>query len=221
MTKQQTSHGDVVMTDYQSQGKGQRGNSWSSERGKNLLFSFLLKPTFLGVGDAYLINIIAGLGVAKLVTKTLPELICTLKWPNDVFVGDKKISGILMETAISSHFENAIVGIGININQSHFPLNSATSLKIEANKSFDLMQLLEQFSLEFENFYQMLESGEKSKILRLYHDVLYWRGERHSYRSKEGEFEAVLVGINGHGHLVLNCQGTIKHFRTKEVEFIG
>lgn len=219
--KQQLSHGDVVVTDFQSKGKGQRGNSWISERGKNLLFSFLLKPHFLGIGDAYLLNIIAGLSVARLVKKFNSALNCTLKWPNDVFIEDRKIAGILIETSLSNQFENAIVGIGLNINQSYFPMPTATSLKLETGITYDLSEVLEEYFLCFEYFYQMLESGEKGKALRLYHEIMYWRGEMHSYKSKGEVFNAVLIGINEHGHLVLNCEGSIHSFRTKEVEFIN
>ena len=219
--KQQVTHGDILTADFQSKGKGQRGNTWTSEKGKNLLFSIYLQPSFLKPEDIFLLNIIAGLAGTNLINEIIPGAECLLKWPNDVYVNGKKISGILIETSISRQLDFVVVGIGFNVNQSHFPLPTATSLKIETGKDHDLSAVLETLSINFEQYYELLESGERKRVLRNYHDKMYWRGEVHTYRSNNSEFEAELIGINETGNLVLNCDGIVKQFRTKEIEFIG
>ena len=219
--KEQVAHGDILTAEFQSKGKGQRGNTWMSEKGKNLLFSIYLKPSFLRVEDIFLLNIIAGLAGTQLINQIIPGAECQLKWPNDVYVNGKKISGILIETSISKQLDFVVAGIGFNVNQSHFALPTATSLKIETGKAYDLGGVLESYAEFFENYYIMLEQGQRSHILRLYHDRMMWRGETHTYRSNGSEFEAVLIGINESGNLVLNCNGASKQFRTKEVEFVS
>lgn len=219
--KQQVSHGDILTAGFQTKGKGQRGNSWTSEKGKNLLFSIFLKPPFLKIEDIFLLNIIAGLAGTQLINDIVPEAQCQLKWPNDVYVKGNKISGILIETSISKQLDFVVAGIGFNVNQSHFALPTATSLKIETGKDHDLFSVLEKYAHAFENYYGLLESGEKNRVLRTYHDKMYWRGEVHTYRSHGEEFEAELIGINETGNLVLNCAGISKQFRTKEIEFVS
>ncbi len=217
---QQLQHGDIIMTNFQSRGKGQRGNNWISEPGKNLLFSMYINPKFLEVNEAYLLNLITGISITQLVEKTANNLTAELKWPNDVYVRDRKIAGILIETSLRKQFEYAIVGVGLNVNQSYFALPTATSLNLEAGSSFDLLTLLENFTNIFRDFYQLLEDGKRDLILKKYHEKLYWRGEPHIYKSSDGEFEAILIGIDKNGNLVLNIEGRLKHFRIKEVEFI-
>ncbi len=219
--KQQVAHGDILTTDYQTRGKGQRGSTWSSEKGKNLLFSIFLRPHFLKIENIFLLNIVAGLAGTQLIKNIIPGTECQLKWPNDIYVNEKKISGILIETSINKQLEFVIVGIGFNVNQAHFPLPTATSLKIESEQAYDTFSILESYACFFEQYYDQLESGEKNKILRAYHDQMYWRGETHTYKSQGLAFDAVLIGINEIGNLILNCDGVVRQFRTKEVEFIG
>ncbi len=219
--KEQVTHGDILTADFQSKGKGQRGNTWMSEKGKNLLFSIFLQPDFLKVDDIFLLNIVAGLAGTQLINQFVPGTGCELKWPNDVYVNGKKISGILIETSISKQLDFVVVGIGFNVNQSHFALPTATSLKIETGRDHDLLSVLEVFSENFESYYDLLGQGKRSHILRSYHDKMMWRGEVHTYRNNGTEFEAVLIGINETGNLVLNCNGVSRQFRTKEVEFVS
>ncbi|XOV91884.1 MAG: biotin--[acetyl-CoA-carboxylase] ligase [Bacteroidota bacterium] len=219
-THGQVNHGDIIATDFQTKGKGQRGNMWSSERGKNLLFSIFIQPENLNVSEAYLLNIVSGLSMVEMIKKINPSLNCKLKWPNDVYISDRKISGILIETSLSNRFDYAVIGIGLNVNQTYFPLSSATSLKIETGEDYNLSKLLENYAECFEPLYIGLLNGSKGKILRSYHDNMYWRGETHIYSSKGEEFEAEIIGINEIGNLVLNCNGVKKTYRMKEVEFI-
>lgn len=214
-------HGDVVTADYQTNGKGQRGNSWQSERGQNLLFSLFVTSQRLQIEETYLLTLTAGLAIAELVEELTQSPYVKLKWPNDVYVKDRKIAGILIETSLKKQLEYAIIGIGLNVNQSHFSISTATSLKMESDKSFGRSEVLQRLLEIYDEFFLLLEDEKISLILARYHDRLYWRGEKRIYKALDEEFEAELIGIDRQGNLVLNRDGKLKHFRTKEVTFVS
>lgn len=117
--REKPEEGTVIMTEYQENGRGQRETSWESERGQNLLASFIFYPT-INVADHFLFNQCIALGIHEMIKSELGNNV-TIKWPNDILVNEKKIAGILTETAISANkFQYAIAGVGINVNQKHF-----------------------------------------------------------------------------------------------------
>ena len=214
--------GKIVVTDFQTKGKGQRGSLWLSEKGKNLLFSILLKPHFLNASDGYLLNIIVGLAIRSTLNNLLKGSDILLKWPNDVYVDGNKIAGILIETSLQSNsIQDAVVGIGLNVNQSHFSSLSATSLRIITGESFDLGEVLEKILIEIETYYQLLREGAKGKILHEYHDVMLWKGEIHTFLVSNQKIEGVILGINSSGNLVMDCSGTQRVFGVKEITFLS
>lgn len=212
--------GHVLHTGHQIAGKGQRGNAWLSERGKNLLFSIYLTPKVLLPKQAYLLNIISGLAVVDALVPRVGDKV-ELKWPNDVYVGDKKISGILVETMIEGGvIADAVVGIGVNVNQSHFPLATATSILMESDVTCELEELLEQIIQQLEKYYLKLKSGDTRGLLEAYYKVMRWRGEIHSFRDREGTFEGEIIGIDDTGRLTVKTNNIVRRFDVKEIAFL-
>ena len=143
--------GTVVITDDQTAGRGQRGTRWVTSPGENLTFSLVLRPAFLAASEQFLLSQAIALGVLRFVSDFANQ--AQIKWPNDLFVNQMKLGGILIENAWQgSRMSHAIVGIGLNINQVEFgsgpfvkaknPALRATSLRLETGKSFELTALL-------------------------------------------------------------------------------
>lgn len=212
--------GYLIHTDEQISGRGQRGNSWLSEPQKNLLFSLHLKPVYLLPKEAYLINIIAGLALVDCLKLNF-QISAELKWPNDVYVGDRKIAGILVETIIDQKtIGNAVVGVGLNVNQNHFHLPTATSLKMELGMVSDRMELLESLIMSFEKFWLMIRNRNTHKLLKLYYEVLRWRGELHYFKASNGEFQGEIIGIDETGRLIISSNQKLLRFDVKEITFL-
>ena len=115
-------HGAVIATREQTAGRGQRGNSWEAEPGKNLTFSMLLRPRGLHAARQFELSMVVSLAIADAIDALLPQGVRTaVKWPNDIYIGMEKVCGILIENRLAGPFiEYSVAGIGININQRRF-----------------------------------------------------------------------------------------------------
>lgn len=212
--------GHVIYTDFQKKGKGQRGNAWISAPGENLLFSVFLQPDFLIPPQAYFLNIVSGLAVAEAVSGLVSGLV-EIKWPNDVYAEGKKISGILVEAIIDQNtVEGAVVGIGVNVNQSHFAMPQVTSVRMERGQSQDRESLLEEILVSLENYLLQLKSGDQSGIMAAYYKVMRWRGEVHEFKDSDGLFQGEIIGIDDSGRLLLNVGGALRRYDVKEIAFM-
>ncbi len=217
---QQLMEGHIIWADHQTNGKGQRGNVWLSEPGENLLFSILLKPNTLLPKQAYLVNIVSGIAVIDCLNQMF-EATFELKWPNDVYVNDQKIAGILVETSIESgRVGAATVGIGLNVNQKHFSIPTATSLYILNGTTADRGSILEQLIISLEKYYLILKSGAISRLISDYYKVMRWRGELHTFEADRERFEGEIIGIDDTGRLLIRTNQKVRRFDVKEVKFL-
>lgn len=210
-----------MYTDHQIAGKGQRGNIWLDEPGKNILMSLFLKPRTLKVSEQFYLNLIAGLAVIDAldhVSKGKKEL----KWPNDIYVNHKKIGGILIETYLKgATLESAIVGLGFNLNQMGFNLSTATSLAIETGVQFQREEIMELILLQLEKWYLMLKSGRKEEILEAYHKRLRWKDSKHEFKAEGELFIGIIQGIDHAGRLIVEKEdGDRNTYSIKEIEFV-
>lgn len=219
--------GTVIYTFDQQKGRGQRGNTWESEPNKNGALSFILYPSFLATEKHFLLTKISSLAVADLMAETLATIVntddITIKWPNDIYVGNKKIAGILIETALRENtLQNAIIGIGININQLKFDnATNATSLALLSNKEFDLTMLIEHLCEFIEVRYLQLKANKLEIIDAEYQNRLYQLNEWRRYTSKGGLFEGKIIGVSPSGKLQVKLRSDdIKEFDLKEIGFI-
>lgn len=214
--------GFTIVSDYQVSGKGQRGNAWISEPGKNLLFSINLKPSFLSANKVYLINVMIGVAIHKVISELLKDEIVEIKWPNDIYVNDKKVAGILVESFFGRQsIDDAVVGIGLNVNQSFFSLNTATSLLNVSGRRYNLNDVLESLLMSLESEYSQLKSDNKKQTLFYYHQKMRWRGELHTYSVNNQKFQAEIIGIEGRGKLVVKHNNQLSSYDLKEIEFVS
>ncbi len=216
--------GMIVYTDYQKSGKGQRGNEWIADPGKNILMSVLLHPRFLTPKEQYFLNLIVGLAIVDVVKEYVLHDEVSLKWPNDIFIKDKKVAGVLIESSFrGGSLESSVVGVGLNVNQRNFELPTATSMNVVNPESVDLDReiVLENLLLRLEFWYLKLKNGAKDDIRNAYHSLLMWRGEERRFKSELEEFEGEIVGINEYGKLSIKVQNKLRVFDVKEIEFVS
>ena len=220
MLQQPSIHeGSVIITDRQLSGRGQRGAKWVSEHGKNLTLSIVLKPSFLEPKEQFFLNVVISLAVCEALKSYLSTVL--VKWPNDIMVNDKKIGGILIENQIKGNvLANSIVGIGLNVNQTVFPLATATSLRLITGKDVILQQVLESLLKQIEVHYIRLKKRQTASLMKDYLGALYWRGAIHTFSDKQGEFTGLITGVDASGRLHIDINGLDRYFAVKEVEYI-
>ncbi len=159
LKQQKPPEGTVIHANFQTAGKGQKGNIWVSEAGKNLLFSIILFPDMIKPEEQFGISMAISLGICDFLNKLIP--VCSIKWPNDIYAGDDKIAGILIENSIrGGNIESSIAGIGLNINQVIFPsyLPNPVSLKLITGKEHDPDYCLNELLSSLDKRYKMLIS---------------------------------------------------------------
>ncbi len=216
--------GTVIMAESQFAGRGQQENKWHSQPGKNLTFSVLLNPTFLAIADQFDLNRVISLGVVDALEPLLGNDL-KIKWPNDIYYGDKKLCGILIENIIQgTQLKHAIVGIGLNINQDSFPVEAgnATSLKQILHKDYDLRVLLSDICSHIEAWYIKLRDRKKETVRIAYLDRLYWLNQLKQFRSNNNTFAGVITNVKSNGLLVIkNDKHEELEFNLKEIEFLN
>lgn len=219
--------GTLIYTFEQKNGKGQRGNKWQSEPNKNGAFSFLLYPVFLRAEEQFLLTKIASLAVYDLMSVLLADTDkmreIRIKWPNDIYVGSRKIAGILIENTLrEKNIQNSIVGIGANINQTVFePGLNAVSVVQLTGKEFELKSVTEKLCEFLEARYLQLKSGKLGLIHAQYLQRLFRFDEWHSYASADGVFEGKIKGVSELGRLRVELENAvIAEFDLKHIQFL-
>lgn len=215
------SEGTVVITENQTAGRGQRGNTWFAEPGQNLTLSVCLNPGFLTIKHQFFLNIIASLAVRDTLAEYLDIAAISIKWPNDVLVHGKKICGILIENQLTgSVIQSSIVGIGLNVNQSSFSLANATSMVSELKRPLVLQDVFNLLLSKLEARYLQLRQQKHGTQKTEYLQRLYRRGERHEFESDTGRFEGEIVGIDEDGRLAINVANEMKYFEVKQIRYL-
>ena len=209
--------GTVIVAKEQTAGKGQRNNRWSSEAGKSLCISILLKPK-LDVSQQFLFNKFIALSLCQALINY--SLKTKIKWPNDILIDSKKVAGILVENSIrGSKIEKSIVGIGVNINNNISQLPSATSLADCLNTIPTVSELLELICKNIEKNYFLLKQ-KPSMINELYHQNLFQKGGVQKF-SKNGEsFDGIINSVNDNGQLLVEVNGRLEFYNMGEIKFM-
>lgn len=196
---------------FQTTGRGQTGNSWESEEGKNLLCSILLPPD----RNLYFLNIAVGVALLRVIGDDF-----TIKWPNDIYYGDKKVAGILVENAIiGNEIRYSIAGIGLNVNQTTFVSNAPNpiSLKQIYGTEFVVEQLMNQL---FEATRTVLNEPEQA-VWAYYKSHLYRLEGFWPYEDKNGPFEAKIQDVLPSGEIVLcDRKGQLRQYEFKQIKYI-
>lgn len=212
----------IVSTDFQTAGKGQRGNGWESEPEKNLLFSMLLYPVRVKANEQFIISQIVSSGVAKALGKYTSDI--SIKWPNDIYWQQKKICGILIENSLSGEeIKESIAGIGINLNQEDFRSNAPNpvSLKQITGVELDRQAILNEVCNNIELYYNCMLQENNEYIISAYKDLLFRREGFHLFNDNTKDFHARIKDVRPDGILVLETEtGTERKFAFKEVKYV-
>ena len=215
----------TITADFQTSGRGQRGNSWESEAGQNLMFSFVLYPTFLKARRQFLLSQIISLAIKEELERYVSNI--SIKWPNDIYWKDKKICGMLIENDLTGvHISRSITGIGINVNQETFCSDAPNpvSLKQINGQSYDCPQILASVMKRIKTYYNLLATGKadiQSLIADRYACSLFRKEGFHRYTDANGDFMARLLRVEPDGRFILEDQtGTIRNYLFKEVQYI-
>jgi BirA family biotin operon repressor/biotin-[acetyl-CoA-carboxylase] ligase len=214
--------GTVIVTSYQTAGRGQRGNAWETAPDQNLTFSLILRPSFLRASEQFRLSMVVSLGVYDFLSEFLDESL-RIKWPNDMFVGTQKIGGILIENILQgSSIGYSIVGIGLNINQLEFVVPTATSLRREVRQPFryDLEPLLNKLLIQLEKNYLALKNDSFDGIKIRYLSKLFRYQEYHYFRRNGSLFIGQIVGVDETGRLAVETNNYLEYFDLKEIEFV-
>lgn len=212
--------GLIVVAKNQTKGRGQQNNSWESETRKNLTFSLYLKPNLL-VQNQFIISKVISLGIIDFL-KDLGLDNLKIKWPNDIYCGNRKIAGILIENTLKGNkIYNSVVGIGLNINQHEFNIgNDPTSVIKELGVEQDLDRLLNQLLFFIEKRYISLKSGKEKIINANYLNFLYGINEILMFKIDNEILKGEIKGVNAIGKLQLKINQSVREFDLKEIEFL-
>lgn len=216
----------AVVARNQTQGRGQRGNSWYTSAGKNLTFSFLIRNGYIAPQDQYAVSELVAYGLLKTIARYLDEdqaYKLKIKWPNDIYYEDKKIAGILIEHSITGEqIDYSVAGIGLNLNEESFPADipNPISLKQITGESYDpdevLRRLMKRYGFMIEEFLL----GNYAEVHREYMRRLYRRRGLHPFTDVQGHFLASIKDVLPTGQIVLQREdGTESTYAFKEVQF--
>lgn len=225
LSKSKPSEGTVISAHHQTAGRGQYGSRWYSEGGKAITLSVILRPIFLNISQQFDLNIAVALAVFDFVCINATDVDLHVKWPNDIYIGNKKLGGILIQNSISNRkIASSVVGIGLNVNQLHFSpeLPNPTSLLLETKHEFDIRKLIEDLCLSLEVRYLQLKAGKIEALRNDYYQILYKFQIPTKYERAGGnQFVGIITGISPEGRLcVQNERGVIEVFGLKEIKIL-
>ena len=213
----------IVVAENQQEGKGQRGSNWVSEAGKNLTFSVLVKNFTTKHDSIFVLNILVANALLNTLNKfQIPNV--SIKWPNDILSGKKKVAGILIENSFKSANEiTSVIGIGLNVNQTNFEnLPLASSLAIVTNTLFDKDQLLTEIVTEIKLLLEKLTTSNTDFLWKTYHQNLFMKGKVASFQvGNKKPFSAVIQGVSTEGKLLLLQEDDLVHeYDIKEIKLL-
>jgi len=213
MLQANIAEGAVIVAREQTGGRGQRGNSWFSEPGKNLTLTYILRPGFISVEDQYLLNKAIAVAVARTTELIVPASFVRIKWPNDIFLENRKLAGVLVETSVKgSQIVSCLAGIGLNVNQTAFQVSGGNpvSLAMELGRELKLDEVMNLLSKQLEVYYLKLRSGQRNLITQEYNALLWKRGHLHTFQKDGKDFPAVIEHVDEQGRLVLLLENGVE-----------
>ena len=218
--------GTVIHTSNQTEGRGQRGNSWESELGKNVLFSMLLKKPAVQVARQFAISEAVAVAVVEVLSNYVEGL--KIKWPNDIYYKDKKLCGILIEHSImGAGINHSILGVGINVNQQVFVSDAPNPVSLAQilGKELDVEDVLHRVceAIECRCSFDTYGEDDFTKLHREFLSLLY-RNDGNFYpyvKADREKFNAKIVDVEPFGMIVLEDEeGVRDRYAFKEVQFL-
>ncbi|KAA6441069.1 biotin--[acetyl-CoA-carboxylase] ligase [Dyadobacter flavalbus] len=214
--------GTIVITDNQIKGKGQRGTIWQASSGENLTFSVMLAPSFITISEQFLISQVIALAIRAYLSQYVEHV--KIKWPNDIYVNNRKVCGILIENSIQgTKIAGSIVGIGLNVNQIEFENSNATSLSRETGNSFVLTEEFQKVLTFLDVYYQKMKSLRRHNDLRQeYLSHLYGYNETVTFNYQNRIVKGTVTGVTAIGKIMVKLENEpeILELGLKEIEWI-
>ena len=214
--------GTIIRTGYQTAGRGQPGNSWESEKDKNLLFSIILYPVMIRPDKQFIVSMALSLGINDFLKRHVSG--SSIKWPNDIYVKDDKIAGILIESStIGEKIQYLVAGIGFNLNQEKFmsAAPNPVSLKQLTGVEYNPEDCINELSQYLDIRYEQLKKGDITNIKKDYSKHLFRYGKWSDFKAPEGSFPGIIKKVDEDGCLtIVKRSGEERHFYFKEVEFV-
>lgn len=214
--------GTLITASEQHAGRGQVGNTWQSEPGKNMTASVILYPEFLDADKQFFLNMAVSLAVKDFCESVLNDEV-KIKWPNDIYWRDKKLGGILIENTITgSRISTSVVGIGLNVNQEVFPesLPNPVSMIQISTIEYKIQHLLGGLSAYLEKYYLQLRQQHFNFLDKAYTVALYRYQQTHEYKKGNQILRGEINGVAKDGKLILHCNGREMRFAFKELEYV-
>lgn len=220
LASDEANDGMVVITHEQLAGRGQLGNGWEAEPHKNLTLSVILKPNWLPIDKQFFLSMAVALALRDTLLQYAKEPVL-IKWPNDIYVKDQKISGVLIQNAVlASHIKHSVVGIGINVNQKVFLNLQATSISKINKKEIKLEDLFGVLIEYLEKRYLSLKNAEFNTIKKEYEEALYRKDRFEKYEIDDRIIVGKILGVEGSGLLKMEIESEIKLFDLKKVKYV-
>jgi len=224
LSKTSPPEGTCIIADYQSAGRGQIGRYWHSKAGKNLLISYIFYPESLDLSFQFYLNIMSGLALLETVKPYFAG--AKIKWPNDIYAGDRKLAGILVQNVLrGQHIRATIVGIGLNVNEMQFPaeIPNPVSLAQLTGTETDLSAIRMQLSKKLEQYYLILKKGKYCQLMTEYRENLYRIHKESLFTGAEGmSFAGTITGVDDQGRLqiMLSENGQPAAYNFREITYI-
>ncbi len=213
--------GFTVSTAYQHTGRGQMGKFWHSMPGQNILMSFVLYPTSIKADEQFYLSMAISLGVYDFLTEMVSGV--SIKWPNDIMVGNEKICGVLIQNTLSGeNISNSIIGLGLNVNQIDFvpELSFATSLKKLTAKEYNLPACQLRLTDSIDERYKQLKSRQFELLKANYTQHLFEIMQPHNFLIESQVIRGTIKGVDKYGCLLLEIEGNVLKFKNNEIGFI-
>lgn len=212
-------HGTVILAVEQFAGRGQRSAEWLAVPGENLTLSVFWNEVNLSVDQQFCITRFISLTLIELLGKF--EIQAMVKWPNDIYVGDKKIAGVLIENQVQGQMiKSSIIGIGLNVNQNRFEGFNATSMALEKGKKFNLDDVLFTFCGVLNDWSEggaSIPVGTKESYL----EKLYLLDCQADFMQENGEtLSGIIKGVGESGKLIVESEGREQEYDLKELRLI-
>lgn len=213
-------HGTVILADEQTAGRGQRGATWTSNAGENLLLSLFVAPDNLSVTNQTVLTQFAALSCVFFLRKI--GISALIKWPNDIYVNDRKLAGILIENTLrSTSISESIIGIGLNVNQQAFGEVNGTSIALELNQQQQPKEVLFSWLNEMNELWKLVQVGAYEKLAIAYKEHLYLKDETAVYEDKMGVFSGIIRDVDDQGFLIIQRETDLLRYDLKEIKLVG
>lgn len=211
--------GTIVVTDFQTEGRGQRGKTWSADRGVNALFTYIAYPSGIRPTENFKLNKMVSVAVWRGIRDHLQDPELYLKWPNDLYVGDRKTGGLLIQNVLKGHrIDHCVIGIGLNVNQEGFPadLPKATSLRIASGAQLDIPEVIRSVSRRLD---EALNKMDWPDIDHTYTSNLYLKNKMARFRIEGKMVDGIITGVNAEGQLLVRIDGAERKFSFGEISY--